>query len=147
MNTTENKAKGKNIILIDFPKKENWDFKNSLEEQTNLKWEEEESVSNQRRKNKLSNIIRYLKYFIFPLKIFLKRKNYQNIVAWQQFYGVLYAFYSRLFHSKKYNKLIIMTFIYKEKKGLIGKIYYKFVKYAIQNEYIDKFICFSAYLI
>lgn len=143
MNTTENKAKGKNIILIDFPKKENWDFKNSLEEQTNLKWEEEESVSNQRRKNKLSNIIRYLKYFIFPLKIFLKRRNYQNIVAWQQFYGVLYAFYSRLFHSKKYNKLIIMTFIYKEKKGLIGKIYYKFVKYAIQNEYIDKFICFS----
>lgn len=143
MDTTKKESKRKNVILIDFPKKEKWEFRKSLEKQTDLSWEEEASVSNQRRKNKLSNIIRYLKYFIFPFKIFLKRKKFQNIVAWQQFYGVLYAFYSRLFHSKKYNKLIIMTFIYKEKKGLIGKIYYKFVKYAIQNEYIDKFICFS----
>ncbi len=90
-----------------------------------------------------SNIIRYCKYFSFPFKVFLKRKKYENIIAWQQFYGLMYAFYCRLFHVKKHNKLIVMTFIYKEKQGFLGKIYYKFMKYIVQSKYVDKFVCFS----
>jgi len=133
----------KNIILIDFKKKEKWEFREELEKQTNIKWEEIEAVSNKIRKNKFYNVIRYFKYFLFPLTVFFNRKKYSNIIAWQQFYGLLYAFYCRTFHVKKCNKLIIMTFIYKPKRGFIGKIYYKFMKYAVQSKYIDKIICFS----
>lgn len=135
--------KNKNIILIDFPKIKNWEFKENLNKITNLQWEEVEGVSNWIRKNKISNLIRYIKYFLFPLDIFIKRAQYKNIVAWQQFYGLLYAFYCRLFHTKKHNNLVIMTFIYKQKKGLIGKIYFKFIKYVVQSKYVDVFICFS----
>jgi glycosyltransferase involved in cell wall biosynthesis len=133
----------KNVILIDFPKTEQWKFKEVLNEKTNMQWEEIEAVSNQIRKNKLSNVIRYLKYLLFPLNIFINRKKYDNIIAWQQFYGLLYAFYCRLFHTKKRNNLIIMTFIYKPKNGFIGKIYYKFMNYIVQSKYIDAYICFS----
>ena len=114
----KNKEK-ENVILIDFPKIKNWEFKKSLNEITNLNWEEIEVVSNQGRKNWLDNVVRYFKYFAFPFRIFMHRKKYKNIIAWQQFYGLLYAFYCRLFHVQKCNSLIIMTFIYKEKKGLI----------------------------
>jgi glycosyltransferase involved in cell wall biosynthesis len=36
-----------------------------------------------------------------------------------------------------------MTFIYKPKNGVIGRIYYKFMNYIVQSKYIDSFICFS----
>lgn len=133
----------KNIVLIDFPKLENWEFIDELNKQTNLKWEEIEFVSNELRKSKFSNIIRYMKYFSFSFRVFLNRKKYSKIIAWQQFYGLLYAFYSRIFHVKKKNTLIIMTFIYKPKNGLIGKIYHKFMNYIVTSKYVDKFICFS----
>ena len=35
-----------------------------------------------------------------------------------------------------------MTFIYKEKK-IFRRLYYKFIKYAIDNKYVDYIICFS----
>ena len=39
----KNKEK-ENVILIDFPKIKNWEFKKSLNEITNLNWEEIEVV-------------------------------------------------------------------------------------------------------
>ena len=133
----------KNIILTDFKGKINSDFIKSLSEETGIEWEEAKSVSNGARTNKFYNIVRYAKYLIFSFKIFLNRKKYDNILAWQQFYGLIYAFYCRLFHSKKYNKLIVMTFIYKDKKGLAGILYKKFINYILNSKYIDSFICFS----
>ncbi len=133
----------KNVILIDFPKFEKWEFKEGINEKTGLEWEEIEAISNGIRKGKISNIGRYLKYFLFPLKVFINRKKYANIIAWQQFYGVLYAFYCRIFHVKKSNNLIVMTFIYKQKNGFLGKLYYKFMKFIVQSKYVDTFICFS----
>lgn len=37
-----------------------------------------------------------------------------------------------------------MTYIYKPKKGMIGRIYYKFMKYIITSKYIDLCIVFSS---
>lgn len=132
-----------NIILIDFPKIENWEFKNALNKKTGIEWEEIVAISNKSRKNKIYNVVRYFKYFSLPFNIFFHRKKYKNIIAWQQFYGLIYAFYCRIFNVKKVNNLIIMTFIYKEKKGFIGKIYSKFMQYSVQSKYIDSIVCFS----
>lgn len=131
-----------NVILADNSEEEVKEFKNGLEKITKMKWFIYVSVSNQLRKNIFDEIVRYIKYFIYPLRIFFSRKQVKNIVAWQQFYGIIYAFYCNLFKVKKNNKLIIMTFIYKPRKKF-GKLYFKFIKYAIDNKYVDNIIVFS----
>lgn len=133
---------GENIILADNSEDKIIEFKESLEKETNMQWQTCINVSNKLRKNSLDEIIRYFKYFMFPLKIFFSRKKIENIVAWQQFYGIIYAFYCNIFKVKKTNTLTIMTFIYKQKKFL-GKLYFNFVKYAIDNKYVDNIIVFS----
>ena len=125
-----------NIILADNSKEKILEFEIGIEETTNMQWNVYIKESNKLRKNILDEIIRYIKYFIFPLKIFLSRRQVKNIVAWQQFYGIIYAFYCKLFKVKKNSSLTIMTFIYKPKKKF-EKLYFKFIKYSIDNEYVN----------
>ncbi len=132
-----------NIALFDSSETEAKDFIAGLEKATGMLWEAKVLTSNQGRKNKLYNLARYIKYFTFPFKIFLNRKKYKNIVGWQAFYGLVFAFYCRLFHVKKENSLLIKNLIYKPKKGLIGKIYYSFMRYIIKSKYVDVFVCSS----
>lgn len=135
--------KARNIAMFDSNKEEAEDFIKGLEQSTGLHWEALVYTSNNGRKNKLGNAVRYFKYFAFPFKVFLHRKEYDNIVGWQAFYGLLFAFYSRLFHVKKINTLLIKNFTYKPKKGLIGKIYFHFMNYIVKSKYIDVFVCTS----
>jgi len=82
-------------------------------------------------------------YVVFPFLVFLRRKQYGLIVAHQQFFGILLAFYCRLFHVRKDFDLIVLTFIYLPKSGLIGRIYLKFIRYVAQSGYIDAFTVHS----
>ena len=132
-----------NVALFDSTAKKAEDFIAGLKQATGLPWEAKVLTSNQGRKNKFANMMRYVKYFAFPFKIFLNRKKYGCIVGWQAFYGLLFAFYSKLFRVKKGNALLIKNFIYKPKKGLIGKIYYSFMRYTVKSEYVDVFVCSS----
>lgn len=129
-----------NIILIDSNETEGIDFKLGIEEVTGQKWTLIVKNSND-RSSKFANLIRYIKYAIVPFGIFLRRNNFDNIITWQQFYGLFFAFYCKLFHVKKSNKLLIMTFIYKGKRGLVGKIYKKFFDYVVHSQYIDGYTC------
>lgn len=131
-----------NIILSDNSVEDMYEFKEGLENSTKQKWNIIVENSNKLRKNKFDNIIRYIKYFLFPLKVFLKRKKFKNIVAWQQFYGIVFAFYCNFFKVKKNNNLTIMTFIYKEKK-FFKVLYFKFIKFSIKNKYVDNIIVCS----
>lgn len=133
----------RNIAMFDSNKEEAVDFIKGLQEITQLQWEALIYTANKGRKNKIGNVIRYFKYFAFPFTVFLHRKEYDNIIGWQAFYGLLYAFYCRLFHVKKVNTLLIKNFTYKPKKGFIGKIYFKFMKYIVKSEYVDVFVCTS----
>ena len=132
----------KNGIFIDMPAIKPWEFAQGVEEKTRTKWEVISYVSND-RSSKLMEILRYCKYFYYAFKIFIHRNKYANIVAWQQFYGLLLAFYCRLFGVKKQFSLIVMTFIYKRKHGLLGNIYHSFMQFALNNKYIDKIIVYS----
>lgn len=133
-----------NIVMIDFEPQREWMFLNVLKNETGINWIEKKCVSNQYRTGKIGNLKRYFKYFIYSFKIFIERKKYDTILCWQQFYGIIIGFYLRLFHVKKINPLYVMTFIFKPKKGLIGRIYYEFVRFSISSEYINKIICFSS---
>ncbi len=133
-----------NVILVDFLPENEWNFLEGIKEKTDKNWRVIPCVSNKDRGSRWSNMKRYFKYFSFTLKIFLHRGSYSEIIAWQQFYGLIYAFYCRLFHCRKVNKLVVMTFIYKDKSGPIGSVYRRFVRYCIRSRYIDKLVCFSS---
>lgn len=133
----------KNAILVDFEAPADWAFKTELESCSEKEWCIEKHISNRNHGSLLQKLIRYFKYFIFPFKIFLKRKEYENIIAWQQFYGVIFAFYCRLFRVKKAPDIVIMTFIYKAKKSILGKIYFCFVSYALHSKHIKYIVVYS----
>lgn len=133
----------KTVILVDFSVNGKWEFVQSVK--TVLKGEVEikQCINNQPLTNLIKKVAKYMRYFVFPLKILLLYKDYDIIIGWQQFFGLNLAFWLRLFHIKKKGKLIVMTFIYKPKKGIAGKVYHSYMSYIIQSGYIDKCIVFS----
>ncbi len=132
----------KNLVAIDMPSEQAEGLIESLSKHTGQQWSYATCISN-KRNTKIENVIRYIKYFTYPFELFCKRKRISNLVAWQQFYGILFAFYCRLFHVKKCTRLLILTFMYTPKKGFLGKLYKKFIRYSICNEYVDHIVCFS----
>ncbi len=132
----------KNLVAIDMPSNEAEGMLESLNEKSLLSWQYAECVSNSRN-SKWQNIVRYFKYFVFSFKLFVNRKNISNLIAWQEFYGIIFAFYCRLFHVRKTTNLLILTFMYTPKKGFLGGIYNWFMHYSVCNSYVDHIICFS----
>lgn len=131
-----------NIALFDSSMEEASQFILGLQEETGEAWRAIVCNSNKGRQG-LTNVIRYMKYFAFPFRIFCQRKKYARIIGWQEFYGLLFAFYCRLFRVKKCSTLVIKNFIYKPKKGFVGKIYFRFMKYIVKSGYVDTYICAS----
>lgn len=73
----------------------------------------------------------------------LSCKNVKNIITTQQFYGLIIVFYSRLLHLRKKYSLTVLTFIFKPKKGIIGSLYFHFMKYIVNSKYIDGIVVYS----
>lgn len=132
-----------NVVLVDFKTPKNWSFKKALEDVTNKQWAVIELVSNKNHGTKLQVLLRYLKYFGFPFKIFLNRRKYVSVLAWQQFYGLVLAFYFKLFRVRQAPEITVMTFIYKQKESFLGLIYGKFIRFVVKSGYIKRFIVFS----
>lgn len=125
----------KNIILADCEYEEIVDFVRGLKKETNDDYVCEcKELTNHGWYN---NLYRYLMYFIFPMKFFLCRSQYNYILGWQQFFVLLFAGYCRLFHVKKENKVIAMNFTYKKKNGVVGCIYDAFMMFCVKNSYLD----------
>lgn len=135
--------KKKNAILVDFDVSDNWEFLDALETSTGEKWVVEKSISNRNHGGILQKLIRYAKYFLTPFKVFLHRNEYSRVLGWQQFYGLILAFYCHLFKVTNAPDITVMTFIYKPKHSLIGGRYRKFVHYCVTSPYIKQIIVFS----
>lgn len=143
-NIIESKKMKKNCILVDWKPSQGWDFQEELQRQTNQIWDVLGLNASGTFRNKTQKIIRhYVPYFLFPLRIFFIRNRYQTIMGWQQFFGLILAYYCKLFRVRKYPKIVILTFIYKEKTGIFGKKYFSFMKSILQSGYINKVIVYS----
>lgn len=128
----------KNIILADCDPEEIRTFTEGCNTiVADPKFEILSSISNGSHKGIIKNLIRYLKYFAFPFLVFLNRKKYNVILGWQQFYAINFALFCRIFNVKKRNIIIIGNYTYKAKDGLIGRLYYAYMKYSCNNIYID----------
>lgn len=133
-----------NVILIDWIQLKKWNFEDLINEYTDEKWTRLGVSANGSQSGVVKKFICvYFKYFTFPFKVFLNRKKYEKVLAWQQFFGLILAFYCKLFKVKEFPKVYIMTFIYKPKNGVVGKIYFKFIRYILSSKCIEKIICFS----
>lgn len=130
----------RNVILTHTVESDDWEFRRGISKYSTLDFEVE-SMSTGNGDSKLRNIICY---FLFPFIVFLKRNHYNFIVANQQFYGLLLAFYCRLFHVRKSFKMVVIAYIYKPKNGWIGWIYQKFMQYIATSDYIDKYVVRSS---
>lgn len=131
-------------VLVDFKLNDGWTFRKKLAEYYPLDCRECVTNTPEYHGSKSGVLKRYLKYFTFPLKMVLNTPaQWECIVGWQLFYGLNYAFWSRLLGKKKRTKLIVLTFIYNPKRGFLGKIYERYIKYSLSGGYIDKVVCFS----
>ena len=68
------------------------------------------------------------------------RYSGKTLLCWQQFYGIAIAFFCRLFHLKKRFRLVIMTFIYKPRSGFAGRLFERFVRYAVTSDAVDRIL-------
>lgn len=132
-----------NIISLDFNTDGHNEFADSMTIISGIPWNTYTKISNYKQKSWWVELKRYYRYFQAGWYLFYNRKDIQNLVAWQQFHGIFYAFFSHLFGVKKRTNLIIMTLIYKRKTGILGILYEKFMKYALANKYVDHIVCFS----
>ena len=107
----------RNVVLTDFPSINDWGFTAALGEVTHEEWTVESFVTNRLHGSFVKNVWRMVLYFYFPFRAFIRRKEYKNVIGWQQFYGLNFAFFSRLFRVKKTCNLLIMTFIYNRRVG------------------------------
>lgn len=128
-----------NIILADCKPEEIRSFADGCNEVSEIPFEIISKISNWSYESRIRNLKRFLLYFSFPFKIFLKRKRYNVILGWQQFYAINLAFFCHLFHVRKRNTIVAVNFTYKRKCGVIGKIYRSYMKFSCNNKYLDFF--------
>ena len=129
-----------NVILLDSAPQPEWNFQELLEHKTGEKW----TIWHINSHFSDSGLKKKSKFFLFPLKVLARRKKLGTILSYQQFYGLVFAFYCDLLHLKKRNQLIVTTFIYRPKQAWKGKLYRWFVRRAVCSKALDKIVCFSS---
>ena len=81
----------------------------------------------------MQKFIRYAKYFLVPMKIAKDHKNYNKVLAWQQFYGLILAFYFRMFRVKNAPEIVVLTFIYSKRTLRDNKKKFSNMKEFLKN--------------
>lgn len=130
-------------VYTDFGEVKDWPFAKALNVDGQMICEVTYAKTNHLHGSAFKTLLRYFLYFLYPAVWVLKQDKYDYKIAWQQFFGINMAFIMRLLHMKKRSMLIVMTFIYNEKRGLLGKIYYRYLRYAVTGKYVDKIVVFS----
>ncbi len=128
-----------NIILADCEHTEISAFAVGLQKSSGMEFGIASNTRDKSAGTKIKKIKTCMSYFTYPLRYFIKRKRYDMIVGWQQFYALNFAFYCRLFSVKKRNRVIVCNFTYKQKNGIVGKIYRKYFNYIMKSKHIDAY--------
>jgi len=82
------------------------------------------------------------RYLYIGIKAFLKRKDYDIVMGWQQVGGLAYGFFKRISGSL-YPKLVIMKFTYPTRKNpLIRQFRFSFVRFVLKSA--DALWCHSS---
>ncbi|MCM1355896.1 MAG: glycosyltransferase family 4 protein [Staphylococcus sp.] len=126
-----------NYVLFDGPGVK--DFMAGLEEGSGLEWD---ALTCDGRPH-VAKWHRLLNYILFPLRFVLGHRHIGRVVAWQQFYGITTALYNRLLPLHRSMRLTIMTFIYKPKAGLAGRLFHSYIRMGINSRNVVNIVVFS----
>lgn len=81
-------------------------------------------------------------YLLIALKGFLKRKDFDFVIAYQGVAGLFYAFLRQMTFNRK-PRLVLMAFFFKKRKNrLYNKLRYWFTRLALRG--VDKVVCYSS---
>lgn len=133
----------KNLLLFDYYVDASNKWVQIFNTVSGVEWQSKYKVLNCYHGSIWKNCLRYIGYFTLPLSIVVRRKQWHQIVGVQQFFALNFAFWCRLFHLKKVNEVIVLTFIYKRRKGFVGDMYHKYMRYMVESRYVDKLVVFS----
>jgi len=131
-----------NILYVDFETNEAWPFFRPFRESG---WILKKKVCNLSQRNVFNSLKRYICYISIGFKSFCERRSVGKFVAWQQFFGLFYCYFLHIFHSKTETDIYILTFIYKKKSGLIGKMYHSFIVKALSVQQLKRVFVLSNY--
>ena len=131
------------LLLTDYKPSEDWQFSKGFAAGCGEDPDVHYCVSNWLRSNIWLKIKRYLLYFTFPLSQLKYNGKYDAIIGYQQFYALNLIFLMKLLGIKKKSKIYAMTFIYKEKRGLVGRLYKSYIKSIIGSRYLDGLFVYS----
>ena len=127
---------GKYVVLVDCVPDEIQTFVDGLEYK-GREFQIESYISNWKRTGILSELKRYATYFSVGFRYFLKRRQYDAIVGWQQFYALIFCFFCALFRVKKTTMVVAFNYTYREKKGMAASIYRWFMEKCMDVDYLD----------
>lgn len=129
------------IILLDREITNEWGFTSALQGTYSVDCLNKISNTPEYHKG-LGNIRRQLCYLTLAIKAIFCCKRYDAVIAWQQFFGIYMGAIMRFLHLGIKCPIIIMTFIYKPRTGFKGKLYQRFVKYALSAKQVK---CVTVY--
>lgn len=133
----------RNLVISGHKVSGKWEFRSGLEKIGEEPWIVKTVMTNNTKGAR--GFIRYFRYFYESWKIFLHRSRYKRIVSWDQFFGLLIAFYVMFFHASRCPEIYVMGFIYIPKKGLKGKLYEWFVMKALSCTKVRRVFVYSNY--
>ena len=123
--------KNKCALIFDFEFKNADKFSKGIEDSLN-----KEVVLFKYVSNNCGKIKRYFLFAIKPFQFLFKIKKYSLVICWQQFYGLFLLFFTRILRIRK--NIVILNFIYIDKKGFLKNIFYKFVSFCVHSNNLKK---------
>lgn len=141
--TERNKTKV--LFLIDWHKDEEWTFWKTFPTD-NIEYDVLGMRFPKGTKFPLAKVIFvWSRYLLVGLLSFLRRKNYDVVVAWQQVEGLVFGFLKNVFKCKT-PKLIIMELLFRRRENIVNDfIRFKFTKKALTA--VDLIGCSNSRLI
>lgn len=127
------------VIAVDMPVDDNWPFAQDLSREAGIPFH---VVARDGRAH-VKRWQRILIYVMMGFKLFVHRRQMCVLVCWQQFFGLMFAWLCSIFHVKKNTRLTVMTFIFRPKRGLIGRLYQHWVTTVLNSGYVDHVTVFS----
>lgn len=88
---------------------------------------------NSMKSKQLTTINMHWVCFKMAYKILKRNKDIEYIIFWQQLIGIYFGFLSRLLMKRHNAKTILLTFIFNQKKGFLGKLHKKLFLFSIQS--------------
>ncbi len=131
----------KNIIVYDADDFELIPFQEGVNSSSSIYFElyqrPENIELNKHRSGTADELKRYINYFKGGYWLYKHRKEYANMICWQQFYALTYGFFCTVFHKKSPCCTIACNYTYKEKNGIAKLPYRWFMKKCLSGGGVD----------